>query len=508
MSSRLIDLLPQLAKETDASNSSEGRPRLRPQLIPGVLQACSTFGMLTIAIRPELLSSAIPQGFTLFAFIASICIGALLLVVSHHFRQALHNATSLIAVVLGQALAAVLLLAGTIGSETAGPSLLAALALSGPSLPFVLACWCRAFASFPREDIFASSAAGFVLFVLFLAFTKANPHLTPSATMVCAFFSSLGSFANRTLLFEQREPASSSAHDKAASKESSEGYVGLSSLLFSIPFLGLLICMFTAGFVAHDPLSREYVLSSPIAALIVVLATVSLFFAQYRKRTINQLFFLIFDIGLPGCAAIAFLVKMIPIELVSIAFFPHFMEAYFLLLVISFWVQLVLFEKSNSRLLVSACCATTLSASAALALGFLIGFLGDETKSVVLGLATAIFLILAVVAVGYSIILYVKGSETEDELAPTATPPDLGDVCRILAQEHQLTPREGEVLAELAYGHSSSYIAKVLYISSNTARSHMKNIYKKLNVSSREELIELLREKQGPKRDGSLGLDT
>ncbi len=507
MSSRLIDLLPQLAKETDASNSSEGRPRLRPQLIPGVLQACSTFGMLTIAIRPELLSSAIPQGFTLFAFIASICIGALLLVVSHHFRQALHNAISLIAVVLGQALAAVLLLAGTIGSETAEPSLLAALALSGLSLPFVLACWCRAFASFPRGDIFASSATGFVLFVLFFAFSKANPHLTPSATMACAFFSSLSSFANRTLLFEQRGSASST-HDKTASKESSEGYVGLSSLLFSIPFLGLLICVLTAGFVAHDPLSREYVLSSPIAALIVVLATVSLFFAQYRKRTINQLFFLIFDIGLPGCAVIAFLVKMIPIELVSIAFFPHFMEAYFLLLTISFWVQLVLFEKSNSRLLVSACCATTLSASAALALGFLIGFLGDETKSVVLGLATAIFLILAVVAVGYSIILYVKGSETEDELAPTATPPDLGDVCRILAQEHQLTPREGEVLAELAYGHSSSYIAKVLFISSNTARSHMKNIYKKLNVRSREELIELLREKQGPRRDGSSGLDT
>lgn len=326
--------------------------------------------------------------------------------------------------------------------------------------------------------------------------------------MLCAFFGSLGSFSNRALLYEQREPINASVHDRATLKEGGEGYVGLSGLLFSIPFLGLLICMFTAGFVAHDPLSREYVLLSPIAALVVVLFTVFFFFAHHRKRTVNQLFFLIFDIGLPGCAVIAFLVKMIPIELVSIAFFPHFMEAYFLLLVISFWVQLVLFEKSSNRLLVSACCATILGAAAALVLGFLVGFLGNEAKSVVLGLTTAIFLILAVMAAGYSLILYVKGSETENELTQPQRPPDLGDICKILAQDHQLTPREEEVLAELAYGHSSSYIAKVLFISSNTARSHMKNIYKKLNVGSREELIELLRKQQEATRDSPSELDT
>ncbi len=122
------------------------------------------------------------------------------------------------------------------------------------------------------------------------------------------------------------------------------------------------------------------------------------------------------------------------------------------------------------------------------------GLLDDITSTIVLGLVTAAFLILAIVSVGYGLILYAKGAESEPELAPA--PPNLADVCRRIGEEQKLTPRELEVLEELAYGHSSSYIAKVLYVSNNTARSHMKNIYKKLGVSSREELIELLRERQ------------
>jgi len=48
-----------------------------------------------------------------------------------------------------------------------------------------------------------------------------------------------------------------------------------------------------------------------------------------------------------------------------------------------------------------------------------------------------------------------------------------------------LTPREWEVLALIAQGHSYKKVANSLYISKETARSHVKSIYKKLQVGTR-----------------------
>ena len=48
-----------------------------------------------------------------------------------------------------------------------------------------------------------------------------------------------------------------------------------------------------------------------------------------------------------------------------------------------------------------------------------------------------------------------------------------------------LTPRESEVLALIAQGYSDKEVASSLFISPETARSHVKSIYKKLQVSTR-----------------------
>lgn len=65
---------------------------------------------------------------------------------------------------------------------------------------------------------------------------------------------------------------------------------------------------------------------------------------------------------------------------------------------------------------------------------------------------------------------------------------------RILAltKECSLTKRENEILSYLSLGYGSVYIAKTLFISDNTARTHIRNIYRKLSVSSREELLSLV----------------
>lgn len=48
-----------------------------------------------------------------------------------------------------------------------------------------------------------------------------------------------------------------------------------------------------------------------------------------------------------------------------------------------------------------------------------------------------------------------------------------------------LTPREWEVLTLIAQGHTDKEVASVLCISTETAKSHVKSIYKKLQVSTR-----------------------
>jgi DNA-binding NarL/FixJ family response regulator len=54
-----------------------------------------------------------------------------------------------------------------------------------------------------------------------------------------------------------------------------------------------------------------------------------------------------------------------------------------------------------------------------------------------------------------------------------------------------LTSRETEVLQQLARGKSYTMIADDLHINKETVRSHIKNIYQKLNVGSKAEALEI-----------------
>lgn len=54
----------------------------------------------------------------------------------------------------------------------------------------------------------------------------------------------------------------------------------------------------------------------------------------------------------------------------------------------------------------------------------------------------------------------------------------------------RLTPREREVFEHLRHGRRPSGIAKRLQISDHTARSHVKSIYKKLDIHSRKSFLD------------------
>ena len=59
-------------------------------------------------------------------------------------------------------------------------------------------------------------------------------------------------------------------------------------------------------------------------------------------------------------------------------------------------------------------------------------------------------------------------------------------------QEHELSKREVE-LASLAYRcYSAQKIGNLLFIAQSTVAVHLKNIYRKLGIHSREELAECI----------------
>ena len=92
-----------------------------------------------------------------------------------------------------------------------------------------------------------------------------------------------------------------------------------------------------------------------------------------------------------------------------------------------------------------------------------------------------------------------RGGATDADLTGVPRPVpardvDLADRCAQVAKRGGLTPRETEVMCCLGRGHGVTYVANSLVISENTVRTHVRNIYHKLGVSSREELLQLIDE--------------
>lgn len=81
------------------------------------------------------------------------------------------------------------------------------------------------------------------------------------------------------------------------------------------------------------------------------------------------------------------------------------------------------------------------------------------------------------------------------EVVPAATDGSESDSApyktALLSDAYGLTPREQEVLGLLLKGRSIPYIKETLYISTNTAKTHVRHIYQKMGIHERQELITL-----------------
>lgn len=74
----------------------------------------------------------------------------------------------------------------------------------------------------------------------------------------------------------------------------------------------------------------------------------------------------------------------------------------------------------------------------------------------------------------------------------TTAAPDAPAIPESLVKHYRLTGREVDVMSLFSQGYSLAKVSQELYISLGTAQSHMKNIYRKMDVHSKDELISLI----------------
>jgi DNA-binding CsgD family transcriptional regulator len=66
--------------------------------------------------------------------------------------------------------------------------------------------------------------------------------------------------------------------------------------------------------------------------------------------------------------------------------------------------------------------------------------------------------------------------------------------CAAVSKLYQLSPRESEILVFLAKGRNAAYIQETLFISPHTVKSHIYNIYRKLDIHSQQKLMDFVEE--------------
>ncbi|MEG1826799.1 MAG: helix-turn-helix transcriptional regulator [Gordonibacter sp.] len=97
-------------------------------------------------------------------------------------------------------------------------------------------------------------------------------------------------------------------------------------------------------------------------------------------------------------------------------------------------------------------------------------------------------------ATSYLPLLASKAKDTPEESAASyrSSASPWRQRCRAVCNTYGLSPRESEVFFFIAKGRNAEYIRHSLYISTNTAKTHIANIYKRLNIHSLQEVLDLV----------------
>lgn len=224
--------------------------------------------------------------------------------------------------------------------------------------------------------------------------------------------------------------------------------------------------------------------NAPTATVVCMVAASGLVFLFVSQ-------FLIRALGITWCL---FLVGML--FGIVIAFWIVLPEASALVVVTTatlHWASLLLvasaaFEPNRSRRF-----GTTPTACALLALFYAAAELGNIATY--LGTTSRVIICIGAFIVLSLTFLLARRENALDTHIPPSFEEDTNriDALQAFARAKGLTPRETEVFLLIAEGNTLKYIADKLVLSENTVKRHRTNVYQKLGVNSRQELIDKTR---------------
>ncbi len=297
------------------------------------------------------------------------------------------------------------------------------------------------------------------------------------------------------LLIESEDSPDEADAPQAAPVACGKGALGRLLSVTWLPLLGLAAYVFMTGLVAHGAfgtMPATYLGSLPEAALVLLVC------ARWGRRPL-----------LPWCYRV--LVPLLAAVFVVLGAFPAgtFPQEASVTVLYGFYLVLAMIgcalflAVTHSRAVApELTCSFATAVTAAAALGAE-GAAGGEGASAGCAPAPAAdgARVPARVADGVPAPKAVGAAGFEAVAAaspatPTAPEPSLRDTlearCAEVSAARSLSPREAEVLVYLARGFTPAYIAKSLVLSISTVRTHVRNIYRKLGVGKREELIHLI----------------
>lgn len=320
-------------------------------------------------------------------------------------------------------------------------------------LPDVTACFA-----------FVCIAALGVLWPLYLACTSGVPVLNP---------------------IEDLSAASSKDIEKYISKSSSSLDI-IKQLMTVIlaPFAGFLLFALTMG--VQKSYYFEVVSTENIGAVLAAALVIPLCFRRSEKPLLP----FIYQVYLPVIAAILIVISSLSANIMITDLGLIVLYVFFCII---------------GLISLGAFCATAHAREFPVALIFGLALASFAACSLIgLGiremvLITEYFQALLVVSTIYFVVLILtpclrawRTAFAPEAPAPVVQELDLEQRCKSLSQKHGLSHRETEVLGYIGRGYSPAYIAKKLFLSDSTVRSHAKNIYRKIGVHSRIELLQLV----------------
>lgn len=123
--------------------------------------------------------------------------------------------------------------------------------------------------------------------------------------------------------------------------------------------------------------------------------------------------------------------------------------------------------------------------------GTAVGSAVASAGAVGMGVTVLSFLImLCILASGSDVRFFSTPPEVVEKMSSRAD--GLEEACRKVVEDFGLTARESEVLVLMARGRNAAYISETLVISENTAKTHGKHIYRKMGVSSQQQLMDVV----------------